>query len=96
MSEIVVLARIKARQDSTETVKNELLKMVEPTRSEAGCIKYQLHQDKADPSIFIFYEIWENAAFLEKHKDSEHYRHYAATVFGLIEERVVNKLTKIA
>ncbi|MRS01855.1 antibiotic biosynthesis monooxygenase [bacterium] len=96
MTKIVVLARIKARQDSTETVKSELLKMVEPTRKEAGCITYQLHQDIEDPSIFVFYEIWQSAASLERHKDTDHYRHYASIVFGLIEERVVNKLTKIA
>jgi len=96
MTKIVVLARIKAKQDSAETVKSELLKIVEPTRKEAGCIKYQLHQDIEDPSIFVFYEIWQSAAFLERHKDTDHYRHYASTVSGLIEERVVNKLTKIA
>lgn len=96
MTKIVVFARIKARLDSAETVKIELLKMVEPTRKEAGCIKYQLHQDNEDPSVFVFYEVWESAASLERHKDTDHYRHYATTVFGLIEERVVNKLTKIA
>ena len=77
MTKIVVLARIKARQDSTETVKSELLKMVEPTRKEAGCITYQLHQDIEDPSVFVFYEIWQSAASLERHKDTDHYRHYA-------------------
>ncbi|MDD2318949.1 MAG: putative quinol monooxygenase [Geobacteraceae bacterium] len=96
MSKIVVLARVKARQDSMETVKCELLNMVEPTRNEAGCIDYQLHQDTEDPAVFVFYETWESAAALEKHKETDHYRHYAATVFGLIEERVVNKLIRIA
>jgi quinol monooxygenase YgiN len=96
MTTIVVFARIKARQDSVESVKSELLKMVEPTRKETGCITYQLHQDNEDPAVFVFYEIWDSAASLERHKDTDHYRHYAATVLGLIEERVVNKLIKIA
>lgn len=95
MPEIVVLARLKARQDSVETVKSELVKMVEPTRKEPGCIAYQLHQDNEDPSVFVFYEIWESAASLERHKDSDHYRHYAASVFGLIDERLVNRLAMI-
>jgi quinol monooxygenase YgiN len=96
MANVVVLARIKARQDSAEVVKRELLKMVEPTRKEAGCIEYQLHQDNEDPLVFVFYEAWESAASLERHKDTDHYKHYASTVSGLIEERVVNKLAKIA
>ena len=45
MTKIVLLARIKARQNSAEIVKSELLKMVEPTRKETGCIEYQLYQD---------------------------------------------------
>lgn len=96
MSEITVVARIRASQDALETVKNELLKMVQPTRNEADCLEYRLHQDKDEPAVFFFYEIWASAAALERHKETEHYRHYAATVFGLIDERVVNKLTRIA
>ena len=96
MTKIVLLARIKARQNSAEIVKSELLKMVEPTRKETGCIEYQLYQDNEDPSVFVFFEVWESASILERHKDTDHYRHYATTVLGLIEERVVNKLTKIA
>jgi quinol monooxygenase YgiN len=96
MTTIAVVARIKARKDSLETVKRELLAMIEPTRKEAGCLEYYLFQDNDDPSVFVFCESWESAAILEKHKDTDHYKRYAANVFGLIEERVVNKLTKIA
>jgi quinol monooxygenase YgiN len=95
MSEIFVVAKLIARKESVETVKRELLNMVEPTRKEAGCIEYHLCQDNEDPAVFVFYEKWENAAALEKHKDTKHYKHYAATVLGMIEERIVNKLTKI-
>lgn len=95
MSEIIVVAKLIARKESVETVKTELLKMVEPTRQEPGCIEYLLCQDNEDPAVFVFYENWESAAALEKHKDTGHYKHYSATVLGMIEERIVNKLTKI-
>jgi quinol monooxygenase YgiN len=96
MSKITVIAKIKAKKESVETVKSELLKMVEPTRKETGCIEYHLHQDNEDPSVFIFYENWESAAALEEHKNTDHYKTYASTVFGLIEERVVNRMSKLA
>jgi len=69
--------------------------MVEPTRKEPGCIECRLHQDSNDQAIFIFYESWENAAALERHKENDHYRHYAATVLGLVEERQVNRMSRI-
>ncbi len=96
MTKITVVAKIRAKEESLEIVKNELLKLVGPTRKEAGCIDYQLYQDIQEPSVFVFYENWASAIDLEKHKDTDHYKRYAATVFELIEERVVNKLAKIA
>ena len=96
MTGITVVARIKAGPDSVETVKDGLLAMIEPTRKEAGCLDYQLYQDTMDPSVFVFYEKWENADSLEKHKETDHYKRYASTVFGLIEERVESRLTRIA
>lgn len=95
MAMITVVAKIRAKEESLEIVKNELLKLVGPTRKEAGCIDYQLYQDNQEPSVFVFYENWASAIDLEKHKDTDHYKRYAATVFGLIEERVVHKLAKI-
>jgi quinol monooxygenase YgiN len=96
MSKITVVAKIRAKEESVETVRSELLNLVEPTRKEEGCIDYQLYQDMREPSVFVFYENWASAADLEKHKNTDHYERNAATVFELIEERVVNKLTKVA
>jgi len=61
----------------------------------AGCIEYLLCQDNDDPAVFVFYENWESAAARERLKDTDHDKHYSATVFDKIEERIVNKLTKI-
>lgn len=95
MSQLTVVARIVAKKESVESVKSELLKLVAPTREEDGCIEYTLHEDNDDPAVFIFYENWESAACLEKHVNSDHYKAYAGAVGGLIEEKVVHKMTRI-
>ena len=38
-----------------------------PTRSEEGCINYDLHQSKEDLSRFMFYENWKSQEDLDKH-----------------------------
>ena len=43
---------MKLKKDKIDFVKQELLKILEPTRKEQGCLKYDLHQDLEDPSIF--------------------------------------------
>lgn len=95
MSRLTVVAKLVAKKESVEIVKSELLKLVAPTRGEEGCIDYNLHQDNDHPALFIFYENWESAACLEKHINSDHYKAYAGAVAGLIEEKVVHKMTRI-
>lgn len=95
MSKLTVIAKVVAKRVSVEAVKAELLKLIEPTRKENGCIEYVLHQDNEDPTVFIFYENWESAACLEKHTNSDHFKKYVSAVDGLIDEKVVNKMTRI-
>jgi quinol monooxygenase YgiN len=96
MSVVTVVAKLVVREDAVETVKAELLKLIEPTRQEAGCIEYRLHQDNDDPKVFIFYENWQSMASLERHIASTHYQDYVAAVDGMIEEKSVRKMTCIA
>ena len=96
MSTITVVAKLVARKDSLDAVKTELLKLIEPTRKEQGCIEYRLHQDSADPTVFVFYENWESAACLEKHMATDHYKAYVSALDGLIEGKSVNKMTRLA
>jgi quinol monooxygenase YgiN len=95
MSKITVVAKIVAKKDSVETVKAELFKLIPPTRKESGCIEYNLHQDNQDPSIFLFYETWESVASIEKHINTDHYKAYVKALDGTLEEKIVNKMTKI-
>lgn len=96
MPPVTVVAKVVARKDAVDRVMPELLKLVPPTRQESGCIGYTLHQDDNEPAVFIFYETWESAAALEKHMDSDHFKAYIAAVDGMIEDKAVHIMTRIA
>ena len=64
---LTVLALIRAKEGMEETVRQELLSLVNPTRSEPGCINYDLHQALDDRSLFVFYENWKSKEELERH-----------------------------
>ncbi len=51
--EVTVLALLKAKPGLEEEVKRELLALQRPTRFEEGCISYDLHRSKEDPSCFM-------------------------------------------
>ncbi|OTG85525.1 antibiotic biosynthesis monooxygenase [Acinetobacter sp. ANC 4558] len=60
--------------DKIETVLPFYKELVEKTRTEAGCISYELHQDIKDQGHFIFIEEWVDRNALDLHVASEHFQ----------------------
>ena len=96
MSIITVVAKLVVKRDAIDSVKAELLKLVAPTRDEEGCIEYRLHQDNADPCVFIFYENWRNISCLKQHINSPHYKSYVSAVGDQLADKIVHKMTEIS
>ena len=78
-----VVARLVAFPDKVAELKSLLLSISEPTRQEAGCIKYELLQNQADPTDFTFVEEWESATLLEQHLASTHIQAAVQQLDGL-------------
>ncbi|MBE9163207.1 MULTISPECIES: putative quinol monooxygenase [Microcoleaceae] len=78
-----VVARLTAFPDKVAELKSLLLSIIEPTRQEQGCIKYELLQNQADPTDFTFVEEWESAALLEQHLASNHLQAAVQKLEGL-------------
>lgn len=66
---LTVIAHIRAKPGQESRVRQILEGLLDPTRAEAGCINYDLHQSQTDPSLFVFYENWESEGHLEAHAD---------------------------
>ena len=67
-----VVARLVSKPDKVEELKAILLSIVEPTRKEAGCKRYELLQNSGDPTDFTFVEEWESGAALDAHMGQPH------------------------
>jgi quinol monooxygenase YgiN len=81
---VTVLAMAKAKEGMEETVKQELLSLVKPTRSEPGCISYELHLANDDKSLFIFYENWKSMEDLDKHLGMPYLKAFLEKSEGLL------------
>ncbi len=66
-NKVTVVAKCKAKPGMENTVKEEIMALVGPTRSEAGCINYELHQSIEDKSLFMLYENWKSKKDLDAH-----------------------------
>ncbi len=83
---ITVLARFIAKTGMEEDLKRLLLALIEPSRSDEGCISYDLHQAIDDPALFIFYENWQSREHLDKHSATSHVQHFRSKVKTLLAE----------
>jgi len=66
-NKVTVLAKCKAKPGMEEELRKELMALVAPTRSESGCINYDLHQSADDKALFILYENWVSRKDLDEH-----------------------------
>jgi len=92
---LTIVARILAKPESLELVKSELLKLIEVTRVEKGCINYDLHQDNENKNLFLFYENWESRELWQIHMKNQHLEDYIKATDGAVEEFVINEMTHI-
>lgn len=91
---LTIVARIEANTDKIELVKAELIKLVEPTLQEAGCIQYDLHQDNENPAVFLFYENWESRELWQAHMNNSHLADYVKATEGSVASFTLNEMTK--
>ncbi|MGF1872313.1 putative quinol monooxygenase [Photobacterium indicum] len=96
MANLTIVANIIAKADKVELVKTELLKLIDVTRAEEGCINYNLHQDNENPAHFMFYENWISRELWQTHMGNQHLKDYMAATDGAVDSFVLNEMTKIA
>ena len=88
MSEpLTIVARFRAKPGQESRLRQELQRALAPTRAEAGCISYDLHQSLSDPALFLFYENWASQAALDAHFKTPHLQAIMKLVPDLVDGR---------
>lgn len=64
---IEILAVFKAKPGKEEQLRKATLDVVEPTRREAGCIRFDVSEDLENPGAFFIRESWDSEAALSAH-----------------------------
>lgn len=96
MAKLTIIANIFAKADQIDRVKAELLKLIDITRAEEGCINYDLHQDNENPAHFTFYENWVSRELWQIHMGNTHLQEYMVATEGAVEEFILDEMTNIA
>lgn len=93
---ISVVAKNFAQKDKVDEIIVLCKDLVNATRKEDGCIKYELYKDEKDPTILTFVEEWDSRDALEKHMKTEHFTRIVPLLGKLMtKETDMNIYTKI-
>nr|WP_299172080.1 putative quinol monooxygenase [uncultured Allomuricauda sp.] len=92
---LTIIAQILAKEEHRELVKSELLKLIDVTKAEEGCIDYDLHQDNENANLFLFYENWESRELWQKHMESQHVTRCTTATEDAVENVILNEMTGI-
>ncbi len=83
-SSLRVIAYAKAKIDQVEQVREILITLVDATRRESGCLNYELLQNHADPTDFVFVERWASPAAEQAHFMTPHLLAVLQQLTGLL------------
>jgi len=95
MSKLTVVANFHANPDKIDLVKAELEKLIPITRTEEGCLQYDLHQDNENPAHFMFYENWESRELWQVHMNAPHLVECRKATEGALGEFTLNEMSHI-
>ena len=56
-------------------------------REQGGCLRFDVHQDQHDPTLFLLIEIYRDEAAFEAHRNSAHFQAYKQDTQDWVAER---------
>ncbi|MBE9209829.1 antibiotic biosynthesis monooxygenase [Nostoc sp. LEGE 06077] len=74
VQQVTVIARLKVKQGLEDRFREEFEHVIALTRTEDGCINYDLHQSIEDHSVFLLHENWASQAILDLHLQQPYIR----------------------
>ena len=80
-----VIAWHRALPGVADAYEQRMLADIELTRSEPGCLAFHIHRDRAEPNLFVIYEVWRDVAALREHFQTTYVRQFVADSADYLE-----------
>ena len=87
-SAVFVFASFHPREGRASDLRSLLMWMVERTRAEPGCERYDLYEQHEAGGALHLFERYRSQEALEAHRATDHYIEYRRQVEGLLDEPI--------
>jgi quinol monooxygenase YgiN len=82
-----IVATMNAPEGKADELRAVLESLVEPSRSDPGCLQYQLLENLDNPNQFTFIEEWQDDEALTAHAQADHFKAGMGKLAGLLADR---------
>ncbi|PST22538.1 antibiotic biosynthesis monooxygenase [Mesorhizobium plurifarium] len=81
---VYIIAYLTAHAGKGDEVVALTKPLIDATRSEAGCVSYELYRKPADPDALVFVETWKDRAAIDSHFAEPHLKAFQAAAASLL------------
>lgn len=85
MSNIKIAATITVKPEHRQELLDVFRQLVAASRSEAGNVRYDLHQDIQNENRFVFFENWKDQNAVDVHGATPHFQNFLKAIDGKTE-----------
>lgn len=82
---IVITATFKAIAGQEKALEEVLKSIIPDVQNEVGTVQYTIHRSTADPSQFLFYEMYKDQDALTFHSTTPYFKAFGGKMKGLLE-----------
>lgn len=82
-------AHLRAHPEAVELYKERLLRHARTSLEcePGGCLRFDVHQDRDDPTLFLLIEVYRDETAFEQHRASAHFLTYREDTKDWVAER---------
>ncbi len=85
---IIVNATITAKPGKRDEIISKSQDLIKSTRSEPGCISYNLYASTENEDALIMIEQWENKEVLDTHMQTDHFKAFGTAIGDILAEEL--------
>ena len=81
---LYIFARLEPKPGKKLQVRDELARVVEPTRAEPGCVRIHIYESTRGPLVWFIHSEWIDEAAFDTHVQLPHTQRFIAAVDDLM------------
>jgi quinol monooxygenase YgiN len=91
---LYIFARLEPKPGNELQVRDQLMRVLEPTRAEPGCLRIHVYESTRGPLTYFIHSEWMDEAAFDAHVELPHTQRFIAQAEPLITEALHATRTK--